>query len=31
MKIKNIEPTMPTYNNLIKVYASACLVPEVSE
>jgi len=31
MKWKNIEPTVQIYNSLIRVYAKACDIPELSE
>jgi hypothetical protein len=30
MKLKEIEPTIVIYNSLIRIYANACLVPEIS-
>lgn len=31
MKMKEIEPSIQIYNSLVRTYASACLVPTVSE
>jgi pentatricopeptide repeat protein len=31
MKLKNIEPNVQIYNSLIRVYAKACDIPELTE